>query len=101
MMLRTRAAWGLAALLSVVVISGSGGLVTPYIHANYAGYKVDFHGMMLLRAPLAGSELDGANFSGTNLYRADLRRASLWRLKAVKANLNHADLSMHASWTRT
>jgi uncharacterized protein YjbI with pentapeptide repeats len=88
-----RVAWGLCAVLTVVVTVGTGVLVKPYIDARFGGYKRDFHGMSLLHAPLPGADLSGANLCETNLYSADLRHAELWRVKAVGTDLRYADLT--------
>jgi uncharacterized protein YjbI with pentapeptide repeats len=72
-----RVAWGLAAILAVVVVAGAGVLgvrLRSYWVAKYRGHGADLHGAFLAHAPLAGSDLPEATLHRANLHGADLSR---------------------------
>jgi uncharacterized protein YjbI with pentapeptide repeats len=86
----SRGAWGLAMLLALVVLVGSGLLFVrfrPYLVARYWGEGADLSEASLAFASLQGAQLWEANLSGADLRGADLRRA------ALPADLTGADLS--------
>jgi hypothetical protein len=81
-----RTAWGLAAILGVVLLAGVGLLgvgLRPYWVARYRGECADLHDAMLIRAPLAGA----------NLHQSVLRYASLRAADLVLVDLTGADLT--------
>jgi hypothetical protein len=97
----SRVAWGLVALLALVVLVGIGwhwGRLQPYWVAKYRGDRADLQEAVLARAPLAGARLSGANLRGANLRGADLRGASLYYADLGRADLRKADLRGANLW---
>src|SRR6266567_4394419 len=86
-----RMAWGIAAILAVVVLGGVGRLgvrLRPYWVAKYRGKGADLHGVFLILAPLRGADLEAAN-----LQHADLAGADLTQARLDEANLRYANLA--------
>jgi hypothetical protein len=74
-----RVAWGLAAVLAVVVLSGVGVLglwLRAYWIAKHDGDESQLAGAYLPGADLHGAALAGANLHGAVLRSADLREAN-------------------------
>jgi uncharacterized protein YjbI with pentapeptide repeats len=89
-----RVAWGLAGVLGMVVLGGSGLLfvrLRPYLIARYWG-----RGASLMDAALPGASLSGADLREALLFGADLRGAHLVGTDLRNASLAGADLS-HAN----
>src|SRR5713226_9295911 len=89
-------AWGLAAILAVVVLGGIGTLgvwLRPYLVAKYRGEEADLHGAMLIYAPLRGANLQRANLHGADLQNASLAGANLENADLSRADLSHADFT--------
>jgi hypothetical protein len=90
-----RQAWGLAAVLAVVVLGGIGMLGTclrPYWVAKYRGEGADLSGAMLIRAPLQGAVLESADLSDADLRGADMKGSYLGDADLTGADLRGADL---------
>ena len=74
-----RVAWGLAAVLAVVVLGGAGVLgvrLKPYWVAKYRGEGANLQGAILIFAPVPGSALNGADLRSANLRGANLAQTS-------------------------
>jgi uncharacterized protein YjbI with pentapeptide repeats len=99
-----RTAWGLAAILSVLVMGGIallGVRLRPYWVAKYRGQDAWPPGAFLTMAPLCGADLVGTNRIGADLTGAYLEGAKLsgplLATKLVRAHLEGANLK-GASW---
>jgi Pentapeptide repeats (8 copies) len=93
--MKNRVAWGLAALLAMVVLVGVVGLYTrlkPYWIAKYRGREADLRGATLSLAPLAGADLWRADLRGANLHGANLHGAILWAADLRGADLTGANI---------
>src|SRR5438094_10153551 len=98
---RNRVAWGLAAVLAVVVLGGIGLLLPSlraYWVARYRGMGANLRGAMLPGVPLprvnlTGANLGRANLDSANLQGADLNDAKLQGAKLRGATLTGADLT--------
>src|SRR5260370_34943663 len=71
-----RVAWGLAAILAVVLVENTFWL-RPYCVAVYWGEGADLRHTELLNAPLRGANLSYCRLQQANLEGADLRNANL------------------------
>ena len=94
-------AWGLAAVLAVVVVGGVGLLAVrfkPYWVARYRGEGADLHGTNLRGANLHGANLRRARLSDVDLQGADLTSADLLGAALYDADLRNADLRGAIWW---
>src|SRR5947209_3102233 len=84
----SRTAWGLAAVLAVVLLGGIGVLfvrLKPYWVARYHGVGADLHDAVLINPPLAGANLQGVNLRHADLHGAKLCRAELSAVEKRKS----------------
>jgi uncharacterized protein YjbI with pentapeptide repeats len=91
-----RAAWGLAAVLAVVVLVSTGLLLVrmrPYLTARFWGHSADLRGVVLAKMPLAGANLSRARLTEAELAGADLSRATLGEADLHRADLRRSNLS--------
>jgi uncharacterized protein YjbI with pentapeptide repeats len=94
-------AWGLAAILAVMVLGGIGLLgvrLRPYCVARFWGENAELARAELPRAPLSFAVLRGANLVGANLAGADLEGAVLsctpsWPMLTIPQALSVAHLA--------
>jgi hypothetical protein len=97
--MKNRVAWGLAAVLVVMVLGGAGLLfvrLRPYWVARYRGAGADLRGAVLTRAQLVSVNLQGADLRGADLRGADLSGALLGGSQLQGADLRGANLNRTA-----
>jgi uncharacterized protein YjbI with pentapeptide repeats len=96
-----RVAWGLAAVLGVLLLGGVVALgvrLKPYWIAKYRGFSADLRGVVLVHAPLQEAILEEADLSGADLRGADLRKAYLGGANLAGTDLRGADLRVSSWW---
>ena len=76
-MTRRKLIWTALLIAATCAVVAAGPFLRPYLIAKYWGAGADLHGAYLVRAPLSGVDLLGANLDGTRLRHADLRNAVL------------------------
>jgi hypothetical protein len=87
-----RVAWGITAVLAVVVLMGSGLLLKPYWVVRYRGQGANLQEAVLPFAPLQDVWLLATNLRRANLSGAVLRNASVELSDLEGAILRGADL---------
>lgn len=99
--MKNRMAWGLAVVLTVVVLSGVGLLgvrLRPYWVAAHDGEFANLRGAPLSHAQLRGASLGEAHLEHADLFAADLRQTNLTFAILQDADLNSADLTGASLW---